>query len=223
LAAARIPGIDNAAHLGGVCAGFVLGLILTQPIDAVARASNARKVQWSFALGLVSVTATLLAFLLSTEKIGPRTAHDKTGRPVPRAALGLPLRILGGFRIGMTADEVLTVKGPPLVKKASGWVYNAIDATHDGVLTVVYSKQPSNQMPTVVAIEFAGHDRSSAPAEMPYLNNSRSEDAVNQYGEPFNKRSGDGTTVLYFRKGTFVAQRDDKIFSYGVFDTTVVR
>ena len=223
LAAARIPGIDNAAHLGGVCTGFILGLILSQPIDATARASNAWKVQWTLAIGLVSVTATLLSFLLATGKIEPRTAHDKTGRPIPRAALGLPLRILGGFRIGMTADEVLAAKGPPLLKNASGWVYNSIDATHDGVLTLFYSTRQSDQVPTVVLIEFAGHDRTSAPAEMPYLNSSRSEDAVNQFGEPFNQRSSNGITFLYFRKGIFVAQRDDKIYSYGIFDTTVVR
>lgn len=223
LAAARIPGIDNAAHLGGVCAGFVLGLILTQPIDVTARASNPWKAQWSLALGLVSVTAALLAFLLVTGKIEPRTAHDPSGRPIPRAALGLPLRVLGGFRIGMTADEVLANKGPPLLKDASGWVYNSVDATHDGVLTLFYSKQKSDHMPTVVAIEFTGHDQSSAPAEMPYFNSSGSEDAVRQFGEPFNKRSTNGTTMLYFRNGTFVALRDDKIYSYGIFNTAVLQ
>lgn len=49
-----LPGVDNAAHVGGLVTGFVLGLVLARPVDVAAR-------QGADLARLVGVTAVALA------------------------------------------------------------------------------------------------------------------------------------------------------------------
>lgn len=176
--------------------------------------------QWATALGLAGGTALVIAHLLATGTLAPRLARDNNGQPIPLAGLLPPLHSLGGFRLGMTPDEILRVKGPPIVQdKYSGWVYNSIDSKHDGVLTLFFAHQSKNETGPVLVIEFMGHDEESAPSEVSYLNSLSTTDVIRRYGEPINRRPmPDGTTFLYFRNGVYIGTRRDQVYRYGIFD-----
>jgi len=58
LLGSAIPGIDMAAHIGGLVAGFVCGLVLSRPLDEDARAS--RRVRSA----VLAVVATAVGFAL---------------------------------------------------------------------------------------------------------------------------------------------------------------
>ncbi len=55
-----IPGIDNAAHLGGLASGFVLGLILGQPIDDHTRVRRHGRNLLALAIGGGALGALIL-------------------------------------------------------------------------------------------------------------------------------------------------------------------
>jgi hypothetical protein len=78
----------------------------------------------------------------------------------------------------MTSDEVLKKKGQPIARNHSDWLYNSIDSAHDGVLTVSFSHPGEGETGPVSSSEFTGHDETSAPAEMPYLNSLKIADVV---------------------------------------------
>ncbi len=210
LNAARYQGIDNAAHMGGLVAGFVLGFILSRPLDA-ERNSKRWTMQWAAALGLVCAVSLVIAHLFATGALTPRLARDDRGNAVPLAALGPPIRSLGGIQLDMTSEAVFKEKGQPIAQDASGWVYNSVDSKHDGVLTVFFSHLSNSERRAVLAIEFTGHDQSSAPTEMPYLNSLYSADVILKYGEPVARRpTPEGTTFLWFRNGIYIGTRNDK-------------
>jgi tetratricopeptide (TPR) repeat protein len=71
---ARYRGIDNAAHVGGLIGGFLLGYVLSRPL-APDRNTRPWTKQWAAALGVCAGAATLLAYLLSTGALGPGYAH----------------------------------------------------------------------------------------------------------------------------------------------------
>jgi membrane associated rhomboid family serine protease len=223
LNAARFQGIDNAAHVGGLVAGFAMGLILSRPLEA-DRNSKQWTMQWTRAFGLVGATTLVIAQLFATGALAPRLARDHDGRPIPLAALAPPIHSMGGFRLGMTSDEILRVKGPPIHDGGSAWVYNSIDPAHDGVVTVFFSRQFQSISGSVFAIEFTGHDKESAPSEMPYLNSFSTADVIEKYGEPISRRlMPDGTTFLHFRNGVYIGTRNDKVYRYGIFDIAQFR
>lgn len=223
LNAARYQGIDNAAHMGGLIAGFVLGFILSRPLEA-ARNSKRWTMQWATALGLVCVVSLVIAHQFATGALTPRLAHDERGNAVPLAALGPPIHSFGGIQLDLTSEEVLKEKGRPIVQNDSGWVYNSVDSKHDGVLTVFFSHPDNSERRAVLAIEFTGHDQTSAPAEVPYLNSLYSADVILKYGEPVARRpTPEGTTFLWFRNGIYIGTRNDKVYRYGVFDLAQLR
>jgi hypothetical protein len=84
----------------------------------------------------------------------------------------------------------------------------------------VASYHPDNrERRAVLAIEFTGHDQTSAPAEVPYLNSLYSADVILKYGEPVARRpTPEGTTFLWFRNGIYMGTRNDKVYRYGIFD-----
>jgi hypothetical protein len=117
----------------------------------------------------------------------------------------------------MTSDELLRVKGVPIVQDDSEWIYNAVDAKHDGVIAVSFSGSSATK--TVMAVEFTGHDKTSAPTEMPYLNSLKSAEVIQQYGRPVTSQpAAEGTTFLWFPNGVYVGTRNDLVYRYGIFD-----
>jgi membrane associated rhomboid family serine protease len=221
--ASTIHGIDNSAHIGGLATGFVLGLILSQPIDAAARAAAPWKKQWAIALSATALAAALLVFGFGTGKLAPRMAHGPNGSAIPRQALAPTLVELGGVRLGMNPDEVLAKKGAPLVRDESGWVYNTLDAAHDGVITVVFSRAALGKARSVVAVSFVGHDAASAPPELPYLNASTPADAIEIFSRPLKEQRDGGTDRIWFRNGVYVVAYDEKIVQYGIFNVERVK
>lgn len=218
LNAARVQGIDNAAHLGGLLGGFVMGLIFSRPLTP-DRNTRTWTLQWATALVLVGGVTAVLANLFATGALSPRAARDSSGHVIPLAALGPRLHSFAGVRLDMTSDQVLKEKGQPIAREASDLVYNAVDSRHDGVITVYFSRPNPSETGLVIAIEFAGHDETSAPAELPYLNSLKTSDVIQKYGEPIATRSAsDGTTFRWFRNGVYIATRNDAVFSYGIFD-----
>jgi membrane associated rhomboid family serine protease len=77
---ARHFGIDNAAHIGGLCSGFVLGYILSRPL-AADRDQRPWTQQWVATAVACGGAAVAVSYLLSTGALGPGYAH-LPGRPL---------------------------------------------------------------------------------------------------------------------------------------------
>ncbi len=70
-----IPGIDMAAHVGGLAAGFACGLVLTQPLDRVTVLTRTWRNTAMAVLGIVSVAAAL--------SLAPAAPVALPDRPMP--------------------------------------------------------------------------------------------------------------------------------------------
>jgi membrane associated rhomboid family serine protease len=220
---ARVQGIDNAAHLGGLVAGFVMGYLLSRPLTP-DRDQHSWTRQWVATLGLCGSATLLIVFMLSNGTLAPRQARDSDGNPIPLAGLSPAVRSLGGFQLGMTPDEVHKLKGAPLTRENLVWLYNAIDDRHDAVISVHFLKGPDGVPGKIYLIDFTGHDSDSAPRDVPYLNSLTTEDVIQKYGGPLKKQIlNNGWGELLFRNGIYIRTQNDKVFSYGVFDLSLLR
>jgi rhomboid protease GluP len=216
-------GIDNAAHLGGLFGGFVMAYVLARPISP-ERADRPWTAQWVVAGAIALAAAALIARGISSGNLAPRVAHDKQGYPIPLAALEPPVQTLGGFRIGMTPEEVRRLKGEPINKSSLGWVYNSVDNRHDGVLTIAFGQAGDGDDSRIGTIEFAGRDPGSAPPELPFLGGKQRLDLIEAYGQPIARQSfGESDWEnLWFRNGVVVRMHRDRVSSYGIFDAATI-
>jgi hypothetical protein len=64
------------------------------------------------------------------------------GNPIPIDGLVAPTQSLGGFQLGMSANEAIRKKGQPIHRTEAEWDYNSIDAAHDGVLSIEFERPP---------------------------------------------------------------------------------
>jgi membrane associated rhomboid family serine protease len=215
-------GIDNAAHIGGLSAGFVMGFLLSRPLSP-DRNQRSWARQWTVTLGVAASLAALIGFEISAGDLAPRQARDSQGRLIPREALMPAPRSFGGVRLGMTPEEVLAKKGNPISKSNPEWIFNTIDARHDGVLTVGFGSIRGGGERRVVGLEFEGHDIGSAPPEIPYMNSLTVADVISKYGEPIRRQpQAEGFEWLWFPNGTFFHTRFGKVFGYGVYDVALL-
>jgi membrane associated rhomboid family serine protease len=212
---ARVQGIDNAAHLGGLLAGLVLGFLLARPLDA-ARGERTWTAQWIQACAVTAAAALAIWSLLANGQLHPRPILDKGGHPIPLAALGPPVREFGGVRLEMTRDDVLRIKGQPVARTtASQWVYNSLDAAHDGLIDVFFGAAPGDSREYVQDVFFTGQP-DAAPPELPRLMGLTRPNLVAKYGEPLAASEEPRGQRLWFRTGVVVFMHDGRAVWYGI-------
>ena len=208
LSAARVKGIDNAAHLGGLAAGFVMGWLLARPLDP-KRDERDWSGQWVQALAVAG------GVLLVGYYVGSGQWHyDASGRPVSSAVLATP-RTFGGVTLGMSTAELLRAKGKPVQESKRHWIYNSIDSAHDGVLDVFLNDSPGS--PRVWGVAFYGKRDAEPPGVSNLLGYTR-QDLLLWYGQPsYEGSSGHNYTYLYFDNGIMVSLQEGKVRGYGVY------
>lgn len=124
------------------------------------------------------------------------------------------IRVLGGVRLGMTSQDLIAAKGPPIRKTDAGWVYNTIDLSHDGTLTISFG--PPDSRGGVQAIEYSG-DAASAASELPYMNEWKSVTVLETFGPQTSGRlTLSGEMTFKFTSGVFVDTHDEKVYRYGI-------
>jgi membrane associated rhomboid family serine protease len=220
LNAARFPGIDNAAHLGGLAAGFVLGLLLCRPLEA-RREEEDWTGQWVRALTVVVGSALVVGYSLTNGQLRPRVIRDPSGRAILPAELLPPPRTFGGVTLGMTEAQVLAVKGKPVQQRPADWFYNSIDEAHDGLLEVVFTTPEVPNAPIVRAVVFWGR-REAEPPEMADLLPLNRDGLEARYGRPRGDRTvAPNFTYLYFANGIVVCLEGDRVKAYGVFNPLI--
>jgi hypothetical protein len=217
LNAARVRGIDNAAHLGGVAAGLIMGWLLCRPLD-VKRDEQDWTRQWAQALAVVVASVILVGYYLNSGQWHPRVVHDTSGRPVLFAELAPPPHTFGGVTLGMTSEELLRAKGKPVQERHNDWLYNSIDAAHDGVLDVYFTDGTDEHTGTVWAVLYWGKLEAEPPG-MANLLAFTQQDLVMRYGTPkYERDSGQDTKYVYFRDGLMVwLDAAGKVKAYGVY------
>jgi hypothetical protein len=217
---------DTPAFWSGMRTGY-LGLIRRYPTSDYVLNSFANfacragdtdtygRLKGSVARRLSSTAWTFKYSIESCDqKLG--VTGDRPGPFTPELLPGERAVSLGGLRLGMTSKELLAAKGTPIHREETYWVYNTIDSKHVGVLTASLSASGQGSEQVVRAIEYVG-DATSAPAELPYLNEQNPAKIIEKYGpliEEIRPRSDE--QVFLFPNGIFVGARHGKVYRYGV-------
>lgn len=215
LNAARVRGIDNAAHLGGVVAGFVMGWLLCRPLD-VKRDEQDWTGQWVRAVAVIVASVLFVGIQLSSGKWHPRVLYDASGRPVLFAELATPPHTFGGVTLGMTSQELLRAKGKPIKKESNGWFYDSLDSAHDGVLDVRLTEGTEGHPAAVWAVLYYGEPNAEPPGIANLLAFTR-QDLLMRYGTPRSENGDEDSKYLFFGNGLMVRLDADKVRGYGVY------
>jgi membrane associated rhomboid family serine protease len=217
LNASRVKGIDNAAHLGGVAAGFLMGWLLCRPLDA-RRDEEDWTGQWMRAFAVVLGSVLFVGYYLSSGQWHPRMIHDASGRPVSFAELAPPPRTFDGVTLGMTSDELLRVKGKPIHEERNAWAYTSGDPPHCGILDVYLSERSDRGPARVWGVLFVGK-ADAEPAGVSDLMGFTRQDLLVRYGVPAGEYAGrPGSQYVYFHNGILVWLDADKVRAYGVWE-----
>jgi membrane associated rhomboid family serine protease len=215
LNAARVRGVDNAAHLGGVVAGFVMGWLLSRPLD-VKRDEKDWTAQWVQALAVVG-GVLIVGYFVGSGQWHPRVIQDASGRPVSFAELAPPPHTFGGVTLGMSMEELQRAKGKPLQADQYQWTYNSIDSAHDGLLEVLLTRSSDHRSPRVWGVEYLGKPDAEPPG-MPNLIGFTAADVMLRYGAPAHQTSPrENYAQMYFSNGMMVWLERGKVKGYGVY------
>jgi membrane associated rhomboid family serine protease len=189
--------VDNAAHLGGLAGGFVMGFSLSRPLQAERATRNWAR-QWLIALLIVALAGTALAYLVG-HKVNPA------------------IRSFAGLKLGTTVQQLMQLRGQPIKRDGVAWDYYIVDSRHDGVVTVVLTSESNG---SVRAVLYDG-DKASAPPELPFLRGMSKDDIFKQYGRVAGtKDNRDGSAWILFDNGVGVFIVHAVVRTYGIFDTT---
>jgi len=141
--------------------------------------------------------------------------------PFSLAALDLSIHSFGGVTLGMTASQLENAKGTPVKRMdPQHWVYNSIDAAHDGLLDVYFTDNPDKELRNVRVVLFSGK-REAEPRGMANLLGRKRQYLVRQFGEPVHEEgAGPHSRYLYFPNGIIVMLAADTSVAYGIYATT---
>ncbi|MBS0374821.1 MAG: rhomboid family intramembrane serine protease [Proteobacteria bacterium] len=183
--------IDNAAHVGGLVTGFVLGYLLARPLDR-EQAPIARELKLTvaiavIALGAVAVSAAWgpsLETLLDGRSLAelaraparkpavpasePAPVVSRPTTPSATPTLAPTPQIFWGLTLGETRAEVLRNKGPAAAELGRRAIYRVSAADSSGQIEVRYRAGPQPEVDRVTAVYYVGA-RQAAPAELPYV------------------------------------------------------
>ena len=213
---ARVQGIDNAAHLGGLVAGMTVGFLLTRRLTSEQNRRESAS-RWIPAGALVVSLSMAIGWSLHSGVLHPRAARDRAGHEIPRSALLPPTTTLAGVRLGMSPSELASTRGEP-IKRASAvdWLYNAADPTADGVVEVYFGGSQAGAADYVSAVIYVG-GQPAAPPELPYLGGSTRPLLVEKYGEPVREEPPSGDRYLFFRNGVVAMMESGAVLGYGIY------
>lgn len=139
--------------------------------------------------------------------------------PAPTPAIIPSIRSLGGVTLGLTPSELVQAKGAPVKKVGSThWIYNSVDAAHDGLLDVLFSDAGVEESRQVWMVIFSGK-RGAEPAGMAKLLGRTRLSLIFEYGEPVSQAAaGPQGQYLYFRNGVAVLVVAETTVGYGIWD-----
>jgi rhomboid protease GluP len=118
---ASSQGIDNAAHLGGLAGGFIMGFLLSRPLQA-DRVENDWTRQWLIAFSAMAAASVGMIYLIA-HKANPA------------------VRTFGGVKLGMPIDQLTKAKGQPINRQGLAYIYNSVDSRHNGVITALLASE----------------------------------------------------------------------------------
>jgi membrane associated rhomboid family serine protease len=221
----RTRAIDNAAHLGGLAAGFLLGLLLTRPLDA-GRDDKSGLRQWLAAGALVAILSTLVAYGLAHGDLHPRRGNQpSTARtearsvpPAPAPARAMRVASFAGLHLGMSASELLRLRGEPRRRQdKTNWMYTPVDRSIDAVVDVYFSKDAAGEPNVIVSIMYSG-ERKAAPPELPYLVGLSAQELAQRYGQRTGETNSEpGFSYGYYAGGIVAWMERGRAIGYGIY------
>jgi hypothetical protein len=144
--------------------------------------------------------------------------RNEGGPPISTGTRGLVLSSFGGITLGVSPGELVRAKGAPVMRTGPGhWVYNSIDAAHDGLLDVYFNNPGGEHSGAVDAVLFSGKE-DAAPPGLPRLLGASRAELVRQFGEPtYAPGPSPGGEYIGFRNGIIVLMASGKTSAYGVY------